>query len=168
MRKFYENHLLNTSNIIKNNIGRKICMRTIIVVVFFICCSNLYAQELKGDLTVKLKGFKNVKGTILIDLFKNETGFPNDRTLALVSVVKSVTAGEIVVVLKNIPFASYALSAVHDENKNNKLDKNFMGIPKEGWSASNYKKAPFGSPDFNTAEFLFKTDGQILELIMFN
>jgi len=34
----------------------------------------------------------------------------------------------------------YAVSVFHDENENQKLDKDFVGIPKEGYGASNNPK----------------------------
>jgi uncharacterized protein (DUF2141 family) len=44
----------------------------------------------------------------------------------------------------------------HDENNNNKMDKNFLGIPKEGYGASK-NKLPFASaPTFNDNMFMLK------------
>ena len=34
----------------------------------------------------------------------------------------------------------FALVALHDEDRNRKLKKNFLGIPKEGVAVSNYPK----------------------------
>lgn len=43
----------------------------------------------------------------------------------------------------------------HDENSNGKLDRNFMGIPREGVGASNGARGHFGPPKFGDAEFHF-------------
>jgi len=49
---------------------------------------------------------------------------------------------------------NYAISTYHDENKNEKNDKNLLGIPSEGYG---FSKAPggsegkFGPPDFEDA-----------------
>ena len=37
----------------------------------------------------------------------------------------------------DIPPGTYAIAVFHDENANGKLDKNFLGIPCEGYGASN-------------------------------
>ena len=41
----------------------------------------------------------------------------------------------------------------HDENMNQKLDKDFVGIPKEGYGASNNPKKKIGPPSFEDASF---------------
>ena len=37
----------------------------------------------------------------------------------------------------DLPAGVYAVSVFHDENMNQKLDKNFVGVPKEEYGASN-------------------------------
>ena len=44
----------------------------------------------------------------------------------------------------------------HDENSNGKLDRNFVGMPKEGVGASNDAKGSFGPPKFADARFSYK------------
>ena len=43
---------------------------------------------------------------------------------------------------------------MHDENRNGKLDTNFLGIPKEGVGASNNPKSRFGPPSFEESMFV--------------
>ena len=49
----------------------------------------------------------------------------------------------------------YAISAFHDENDNEKLDTNFLGIPVESWCTSRDAKAYFGPPSFDDAKFRY-------------
>ena len=58
---------------------------------------------------------------------------------------------------KNIRFAgvapgTYAISLVHDENSNGKLDVSIM-IPKEGFGFSRNPTVTFGPPKFQSASF---------------
>jgi len=53
----------------------------------------------------------------------------------------------------NLPAGIYAISVFHDENMNQKLDKNFVGVPKEGYGASNNPKKKMGPPTFEEANF---------------
>ena len=41
--------------------------------------------------------------------------------------------------------------AYHDENDNQKLDRNEMGIPSEGYGFSNGATAKYGPPQFKAA-----------------
>ena len=54
---------------------------------------------------------------------------------------------------ENIPFGEYAVKVIHDENIDNNLDTNWLGIPKEAFGFSNNARARFGPPDFKDAMF---------------
>jgi uncharacterized protein (DUF2141 family) len=51
-----------------------------------------------------------------------------------------------------LPAGTYAIGLLHDENDNGKMDTNFVGLPKEGYGASNDAKATFGPPKFKDAK----------------
>jgi len=51
---------------------------------------------------------------------------------------------------------TYAVSAFHDENSNGKLDRNFMGIPREGVGASNNAKGHLGHRSSMRRRFAFQ------------
>jgi UDP:flavonoid glycosyltransferase YjiC (YdhE family)/uncharacterized protein (DUF2141 family) len=58
-------------------------------------------------------------------------------------------------VFTSVPPDTYAISAFHDENDNEKLDTNFLGIPTESWCTSRDAKAYFGPPSFDDAKFRY-------------
>jgi len=53
---------------------------------------------------------------------------------------------------RNLPSGDYALSIIHDENANGKLDT-FAGIPREGFGFSGNPRIRFGPPKFDEARF---------------
>ncbi len=53
---------------------------------------------------------------------------------------------------------AYAIALYHDENGNKKFDRNFIGIPREGYGFSNNPGFSFGPPDQD--ETLFRVDGE--------
>jgi uncharacterized protein (DUF2141 family) len=53
---------------------------------------------------------------------------------------------------------------MHDENMNGKLDKNFVGAPKEGYGASNNPKKRMGPPKFDEAKFSLNKPEQTIEI----
>ena len=57
---------------------------------------------------------------------------------------------------------TYAIALYHDENGNKKFDKNFFGIPTEGFGFSNNPKVYFGVPDHSEAAFA--VDSEPVEL----
>jgi len=59
--------------------------------------------------------------------------------------------GNVVLVFRDVPPGRYAFNAYHDENDNNKLDRNFIGIPSEGYGFSRDARGRRGSPEFDDA-----------------
>ena len=55
-----------------------------------------------------------------------------------------------------LPAGQYAVGIFHDVNLNNKIDNNFLGLPKEQYGFSNNARALFGPPSFEEAAFELK------------
>ena len=108
-----------------------------------------------ANLTVRVTGARNAKGKIRVALFRDGKGFPNDASQALRTEAADIDARTLSaqVVFADLPAGHYAVSVFHDENMNEKLDKNFMGVPKEGYGASNNAKKKMGPPNFDEAKF---------------
>ena len=85
-------------------------------------------------------------------MFANAASFTG-KGKPFVCVQSSVANKKAQLVFENLPAGTYAISVFHDENNNQKMDKNFLGIPKEGYGASK-NKLPFASaPDFDDNKF---------------
>ena len=57
------------------------------------------------------------------------------------------------IVFKHVPRGFAAVTVLHDENMNRKIDKNFIGIPKEGYGTSNNPKKARHEPRWDEARF---------------
>jgi uncharacterized protein (DUF2141 family) len=136
-----------------------------------IAASKLSAQQPPdargtGELTVHVTGARNSKGTIRAALFRSAKGFPGDATQAVRTQAAEIdpTTLSAQVVFAELPEGVYAVSVFHDENMNQKLDKNLMGIPKEGYGASNNPKKRMGPPNFEESKFSLSGSGASLEI----
>ncbi len=65
-------------------------------------------------------------------------------------------------IFSELPKGVYGISAFHDENRNGKLDTNFVGYPMEEYCASRNARNTFSAPSFSDAKF--KYSGGTLEL----
>ena len=63
----------------------------------------------------------------------------------------------------NLPEGIYAIALFVDANKNLKIDKNFLGIPKEQFGFSNNAMGKLSAPSFEQAKF--KVEGNTLQNI---
>ena len=135
--------------------------------VAFALSAPLEAQT-TGDvtLTVHVTGARNAKGKIRAALFRGAQGFPNDASQAIHTQAADVDpqTSSAQVVFPALPDGVYAVSVFHDENMNERLDKNFMGVPKEGYGASNNPKKKMGPPNFDEAKFQLSGTEQSVEI----
>jgi len=60
-------------------------------------------------------------------------------------------AGETTVTVKDVPPGTWAVLAYQDDNGNNELDRNLIGIPKEAYGFSRDARGKFGPPSFEDA-----------------
>ncbi len=122
-----------------------------IVAVFTFFVPIAYAQT--GTIDVEILGIKKIKGLMSIGLYSDENGFPDKGKEYRGKDVK-VTGKTVVYTFKDVPFGNYAIAIFHDTNSNTKLDKNFFGIPKEGYAFSNNVFGALGlPPSFKDASF---------------
>ena len=102
---------------------------------------------------VEIIGLKSSDGKILINLFDKEKGFPSNPQSALKSSVIEIKNKQAFIEFSCKPQQEYAIALVHDENNNGDMDKNFFGIPKEGYAFSNNYRPTIKSPNFKQASF---------------
>jgi uncharacterized protein (DUF2141 family) len=105
-----------------------------------------------GKIEVCIDNVRSANGVVGVALFNAKKGFPDKNTLAVEG--RSVPAGKCCkVIFENVPYGVYAVSVLHDENSNGKMDKGFLGIPKEGFGASNNPEIKMGPPSFSDSRF---------------
>lgn len=109
-------------------------------------------------LVVIVKNLKNEIGEVHVALYNNKKDF-----LKRYCQGKSVSAarGAVMVQFSNLSPGEYAIGIIHDENKNQKLDTNFIGIPKEGYGFSNDAHGFMGPPAFDKARIDLTSDTKV-------
>ncbi len=102
------------------------------------------------ELTVNIIGGPRA-GLLVFQLFDSDDTFDGFRT-PFKQFAFPVSSGGKPYVLKDLPPGTCALLVYHDENENSRLDRNFIGIPKEPVGFSNDYR-PKGPPRFQSAAF---------------
>ena len=117
---------------------------SLVTIIGFIALQS----KAQGKVTVNISNIKNDRGVCRTCLFKDANAFKGETGEPFqclnIKVKDKMAAGT----FENIPAGNYAIMVFHDENKNNKLDKNFLGIPKEGYGASKNKLPFAGAPTY--------------------
>ena len=113
-------------------------------------CSSVFAQT--GSIEITINGIKNNEGLMQIGLYNTEVGFPDFDKSYQGTFQKADKLG-VSYIFRSVPIDKYAVAVWHDENENEKMDKNMFGVPKESCGFSNNKFGTFGPPDFIDASF---------------
>jgi len=141
--------------------------------IFFICLTYSFLsfcpleKALKEyDLTVKVTGIIGKKGIIEFGLFDNP-----DKYASVGGTCRKIriqnTGNEVSATFQDLPEKKYGVCIYHDENSNDKCDKNFFGIPTEGYGFSNNKKPLFTIPSFDDCAIKVNSDRLISIKILY-
>ena len=60
----------------------------------------------------------------------------------------------------------YSVSAFLDENDNAKLDKNFLGVPKESYGFSKNVKGSFGPPSYDQTKITLENKDELISILI--
>ncbi len=129
--------------------------------------SHNFLDKSKGSIEIVVNGIKSFNGQINVALYDTSTNF-NIIEKAFYKQTYSIKSNSIIISIPNVPIGEYAISLFHDVNKNFQIDKNMLGIPKEGFAFSNNATANFGPPNWESAKFMVvsnKKNAQNLNLI---
>ena len=122
-------------------------------------------EDARGSLTLVVPGLASDEGKVIIALFDSAEGFEEESAFVRSAFVEPENRGA-VWTFGDLPFGEYAVRLFHDENGNEKLDTNWMGIPKEPYGFSNDARGKFGPPGYEAAKFRFDSDGLTLQVTL--
>ena len=116
-------------------------------------------------LTVDVSNIPNDKGQIGCSLYSKEEGFPSKPEKADSMMFVKSKAGKATCVFKGLKPGKYAVSVMHDEDKDGELKTSMVGRPKEWWGVSNdVPPERFGPPKFNAALFSYTGEPKTIEV----
>jgi len=122
--------------------------------LFAVTCMTLSSNATAAELEIYVDN-PPLDGIVIGMLFDSSSTFVDLRDPIKVVTLK---AGERMSGrMSDLPGGEYALVVYHDENGNGRLDKNFIGIPREPLGFSNQYR-PQGPPTFSRAAFRLEAD----------
>jgi len=112
-------------------------------------------------LTVVVEGVNEQGGNVGMLVFNSSKGWAEDRGIALKDITVPAHEGTVTITVPGLPAGEYAVAVVHDVNKNHKLDRNWIGEPKEQWGLSNNPHALIKTPSYKACAFELNADKEI-------
>lgn len=104
------------------------------------------------EVSVVVTGLRNAKGQVLACLTAEPKGFPDCRKDPAARNAIVPAGATVRIVFEGVPAGRYAISMIHDENANRKMDMALM-MPKEGYGFSRDAPVRMGPPKFDKAAF---------------
>ena len=119
--------------------------------------TKFYITELRGDISLEMEinNLESNKGPIYIRILDENENPVIVGTSPVINYSSEISFDSI------FP-GKYAIQFFHDENKNQKMDFNLIGIPKEKFGSSNDVKPVLGPPKFEKMLFEIYEDKKIV------
>lgn len=115
-------------------------------------------------LRIRVIDARSSGGQMIFGVFSQPSGFPHAKENSINWQIKPAANG--LVFECRLPPGRYSASVLHDENTNHRMDKNLIGIPKEGYGVTNNPKPPRRAATFLEAQFDLPADGIELTISM--
>ena len=112
-------------------------------------------------LEVEVHGVSSSEGAVLVALYNKESGLLKfDQVFHSTGspAVKGITR----IIIDDLPKGDYAIAVFHDENGNEELDANWLGIPKEPLGFSKARMKTFGPPKFGECVVSLREDQTVM------
>lgn len=106
-----------------------------------------------SSVVVNVGTFRNQRGSLGCRLYRSPAGFP-EESKGTVEARVAVSGTQTQCRFDGVAPGTYAVSVMHDENDNRILDKNILGIPTEGYGASNNKTHALSPPTWDESKFV--------------
>jgi uncharacterized protein (DUF2141 family) len=130
----------------------------LLVIAMCLCTGPIVSAD--GNDVVRLTiTTRNARGRVFCGLHYTADAFPGRGADNATSPIAGTTA---TCEFSGVKPGMVAISAYHDENDNKKFDRNWFGVPTEGYCTSRNANGHWGPPKFEDAKFTYK--GGRLEL----
>ncbi|WP_297694844.1 DUF2141 domain-containing protein [uncultured Eudoraea sp.] len=114
----------------------------------------------QNKLSVDVTGVKNDNGSVHVAVYDSSDSFLDSDKMFSGGTSKA-QLGNTWVIIDDLPDGEYALAIFHDEDGDDELDTNWIGIPKEPICFSIGKMKTFGPPKYSECSFKVEGDKEI-------
>lgn len=124
---------------------------------------SMFALPAKSaTLTIRFKSMTEARGQVMWAMYKPGSNFPKEGASSYGGKAP-VGANDITIRVKDIPYGTYAIAAIHDVNGNGKMDYRLGFYPLEPIGFSNGARPSIsGAPSFEKSKFEFTDESQVI------
>ena len=126
------------------------------ILLYFLLSAYIVPNQ-DPQLTIKIENIEVVEGYIRIGIFNaSDTFFKKGSNYKKykIAVEDSIES----IVIDDLPIGEYAFILYHDKNSDGKMNRKFIGIPKEPYAFSNNIRPKLSKPTFEECKFLLENN----------
>ncbi|MFL6427765.1 MAG: DUF2141 domain-containing protein [Acidobacteriaceae bacterium] len=129
--------------------------RALMFFALFACSVSMWASPVANNadcsIIIHVTGFRNTKGVLGAELFTSTAGWPEDVSKSFRHAHFPIDGDHATARFDHIPPGRYGVVVLHDENENQKLDRNVFTVPKEGFGFANNPRVLLVAPPMEKA-----------------
>ena len=115
--------------------------------------------------TVTVSSLVSTTSTVKLYFYNTRAGFLKHGQWAFVKAVKPQGKNEFSLPVE-LPKGEWAVAITQDLNNNDKIDKNFIGIPTEPYAFSNNVHPTVAAPGFDECKFMVDGPGKVVSIVL--
>lgn len=116
----------------------------LIMLIAILGFSSSYGQNTQ----IRVSEIRSGKGQIILNVFKNDEDYQKEKVSKKLVFEKKIENGSMIINCTLDP-GTYGITLIDDENKSGELNKNMLGIPKEGFGFSDFFMEKMKKPAFD-------------------
>lgn len=129
-----------------------------------LCSFNNPETGPKTPLKVELSNLKFTNAPVYLAINIKHPNFPFENTIVKHYKVEPQGNSTASITINDLSYGSYAITIFQDLNKNQKIDKGFLGIPTEPFAFSNNYRPVFRAPKWNECEFNYSKEENTVKI----
>ena len=133
---------------------RKFSASLLLLAVGGSLCFAPQAHSSSSAIKVHIDGLQEAKGQICYSLFAKSKGFPDSSENTLQAKCVPIQERSPRLTIENLHLGTYALAVFHDLNQDGELNRNFLGIPQEGFGFSQNPQIKTSPPSFGESAII--------------
>jgi uncharacterized protein (DUF2141 family) len=108
------------------------------------------------NVEVTVTGIRSDKGQIAVGIFRDNETFQREEAFLEKQFKKEKVTDGTMVIRFSLEPGIYGISILDDENSDQKMEYNFLHIPKEGFGFSDYYHTGLKMPKFDSFKFIIE------------
>lgn len=118
-----------------------------------------------APVTVVVSSLVSTTSTVRLYFYNTREGFLKSGKWAFFKAVKPEGKREFALPVE-LPKGEWAVAITQDLNNNDKIDKNFIGIPIEPYAFSNNVRPTVAAPGFDECKFMVSGPGKVVSIVL--